>query len=721
MSLHARILEELSSPTPLKARELATRLGIDVKEINPELYRLSNKQQVVKDAQHRWSIVLARNTKGTVAAFLSEPSGRKPERGLLPGLHPAIELTRPGEMKWTEEQTRVISAPPDARIFVEAGPGTGKTAVACERVAKLLKKDQLSPGSILMVSFTRTAVAEMRARLRRAAGSSGASSVGVMTLDQAAFSFGIGTGTPFESMMGSFEGNIERALGDLEGGNALLIEFLRGIRHFIVDEAQDLTGKRSALVRLMIRQLGAGTGVTIFADPEQSIYGFTTDNKEGGEAVGKEYFLEAFEPEQHGFRRESLTQIHRTKNAAIATLFAEARGALRSGGLKAVLQVARQSGELVNGGIEDLKMSDEELILYRTRAAALMQVQFYPGLLRLRLPDYPAAVYPWIALMFADWSAPRIDRATFAGRWEVMVPPALSDGFDAGSAWELLMRFCKHLRIKTEVDLSRLVEQVARPRPRVEFCYLDYGSSGPVFSTIHASKGREADGVTLMLSRFADGNSLNPLEEARVYYVAITRVSARFRHGAAQNVMGAGRLGPYSQRTVHIGKKRKWPKFQVGLKGDFDDVAAVGQRCLSDEAASAHQAELLARWLKALSEGICPELSATFEETMPGAELYRFTHGGSVLAWSGPRLAADLKWAAKLTQKRQVQSILGLPPEITRLRMIGLRTCAVADPLQRGQLRGLHAKSGFFLAPMIAGFPSVCFKDWLPFSKPAEH
>jgi hypothetical protein len=155
-----------------------------------------------------------------------------------------------------------------------------------------------------------------------------------MTLDQAAFSFGIGTGTSFESMMGSFEGNIERALGELEVGNALLMEFLRGIRHLIVDEAQDLTGKRSALVRLMIRLLGTDTGVTIFADPEQSIYGFTTDNKEEGDAAAQEHFLEAFNPEQQGFHCESLTLIHCTKNAAIATLFAEARGALRIGGLE---------------------------------------------------------------------------------------------------------------------------------------------------------------------------------------------------------------------------------------------------------------------------------------------------------------------------------------------------------------------------------------------------
>ncbi len=40
--------------------------------------------------------------------------------------------------KWTEEQSEIISSRPSARLLVEAGPGTGKTAVACARVAALV-------------------------------------------------------------------------------------------------------------------------------------------------------------------------------------------------------------------------------------------------------------------------------------------------------------------------------------------------------------------------------------------------------------------------------------------------------------------------------------------------------------------------------------------------------------------------------------------------------
>ena len=36
------------------------------------------------------------------------------------------------------DQTRIITAPANNRIVVDAGPGTGKTAVACARVSGLL-------------------------------------------------------------------------------------------------------------------------------------------------------------------------------------------------------------------------------------------------------------------------------------------------------------------------------------------------------------------------------------------------------------------------------------------------------------------------------------------------------------------------------------------------------------------------------------------------------
>ena len=66
---------------------------------------------------------------------------------------------------WTSEQLAVIQAPASARLVVDAGPGTGKTATLCARIAWLIETANLEPGEIWIISFTRTAVAEIRNRV----------------------------------------------------------------------------------------------------------------------------------------------------------------------------------------------------------------------------------------------------------------------------------------------------------------------------------------------------------------------------------------------------------------------------------------------------------------------------------------------------------------------------------------------------------------------------
>lgn len=50
-------------------------------------------------------------------------------------------------------------------VLVLAGPGTGKTQTIALRIAKILKETQVNPSNILCLTFTETAVANMRSRL----------------------------------------------------------------------------------------------------------------------------------------------------------------------------------------------------------------------------------------------------------------------------------------------------------------------------------------------------------------------------------------------------------------------------------------------------------------------------------------------------------------------------------------------------------------------------
>ena len=72
------------------------------------------------------------------------------------------------------EQEEVVDAPVDAQLLVLAGAGTGKTHTLIERLNHLVERDEVPPGSgVLVLSFTRAAVGEIRDRLRSRDGDAG--------------------------------------------------------------------------------------------------------------------------------------------------------------------------------------------------------------------------------------------------------------------------------------------------------------------------------------------------------------------------------------------------------------------------------------------------------------------------------------------------------------------------------------------------------------------
>jgi superfamily I DNA/RNA helicase len=74
----------------------------------------------------------------------------------------------------------------------------------------------------------------------------------------------------------SYDENIQKA-GQLIALDGNAKDYLKTISHFIVDEAQDITGDRSSLVQEVIENLSSQCGVSIFSDEAQAIYGFSEE------------------------------------------------------------------------------------------------------------------------------------------------------------------------------------------------------------------------------------------------------------------------------------------------------------------------------------------------------------------------------------------------------------------------------------------------------------
>ena len=78
-------------------------------------------------------------------------------------------------MKWTDAQQSAIDAPrpgqlPSQTILVSAAAGSGKTAVLVERMIQRLKRRELSIQELMVVTFTKAAAAEMKARIGKTSG-----------------------------------------------------------------------------------------------------------------------------------------------------------------------------------------------------------------------------------------------------------------------------------------------------------------------------------------------------------------------------------------------------------------------------------------------------------------------------------------------------------------------------------------------------------------------
>jgi len=116
-------------------------------------------------------------------------------------------------------------------------------------VAWLIDHGRISPNNIWLISFTRTAVQEIRNRIGEfLADGTAAYSVRIATLDSHAWMIHSGFDRNTE-LLGSYDENIRELTRKIkEDRDGLLSEYLQIVEHLIVDEAQDIVGIRADLV-----------------------------------------------------------------------------------------------------------------------------------------------------------------------------------------------------------------------------------------------------------------------------------------------------------------------------------------------------------------------------------------------------------------------------------------------------------------------------------------
>ena len=605
--------------------------------------------------------------------------------------------------RWDQFQKAVIFAEAGRRIIVDAGPGTGKTDVACARLAALIAESEVAVSRILMISFTRTAVAEIRARLYSYIGEE-AFSVKLGTIDSHAWAIHSGFDAGAK-LAGSYEQNI-KAVFALVDEDPDVAEYLERLEHVVVDEAQDLVGIRGQLMEAIIGRLDPVCGVTMFADEAQAIYGFSEEATIPGKPAGPNMLNRLRSRASLRFEAMQLETIHRTKSPGLQSIFRDVRRKVISGSGVAenhfadvrdlILEYADEQGlHATNLGLESLEPGS--LVLFRTRAETLHISQFNPLPHGLRLSGYGACLPAWLGACFFDLSDLVLGQRGFLDLWQDRIEGQCHSDDSPGDAWEKLLSLGG--QADGSVSMPRLRRQLSRSPPPLELASLEFGLPGPILGTIHASKGREAENVTLLVpqrSKFKD--AADEAEETRILFVGATRAKNWLRVGRAMKYRGASVASGRAYRNVNGNAM-----VEIGREADLSAEGLVGQNVMSQAACRLAQKRLVR------TNGVMTEL--TLEQDPNRDWRYRI-QGSEVPKYLGlmsKSMNKDL-WNVGENLGGPGGAKLGPGRTVRYVRSFGTRTIVIPeDSAEAASLHYPWSRSGFVLAPKIAAFTMIYY------------
>lgn len=489
------------------------------------------------------------------------------------------------QIEWSDEQKEIINLDPSQRIIVSAPPGSGKTAVVVAKLDKMIRDYSIEASNIWIISFTRTAVREMndRVNLEECLLPRG---LKIATLDSTVFSLNFPIhGEPAD--LGNYDSNIYTFLDLIRTRNSDLIDFLSNLEHVIIDESQDLIGDRRDVCAELIKLLEPDCGVTILGDEYQQIYGKWA-NSGKNDVINLMDFLKT--EGSLNFKYKKLTKIHRTDSRELINLIETLRldlsviASADNEDYQRRRKLILDSVDKADSISKNEELSENHLVLFRNRTdvvEACWSLIRKDARFKLRLPQYPRYISPWVHKLFEYANSNDLKSLSKSCVLAVVNSLSLRDGkyLNKDLCWETLMRYSAS--DDGDVSVNRLREILGnRQRPPVEFTNPEFGYSGPVLSTVHASKGRESKSVIFNLPTEKSLKSKDYDEESRVLLVGASRARDKLQVGSVSSVLTKWE---YTKRYERYFRVFSNPQFknsllmEIGLEGDYDPYSCVSQ------------------------------------------------------------------------------------------------------------------------------------------------
>ena len=556
--------------------------------------------------------------------------------------------------------------------LVLAGAGTGKTFVLVERIEQLLLTADVAPGrELLVLSFTRAAVREVKRRLAERVGD--ARLVRPLTFDS--FATRLLASLPSRVVGDTwrdldYDERIERATRAIERHEEAQ-EMLAEFRHVLVDEIQDLAGVRAELVLSILDQVPA---FTLFGDPAQAIFDHQIADQPG--AMTSVAFREELRRRHNGLKVRVLDKNFRARTAEAMAV--EEVGMILRISDDCLDEVRDELAEIVYDldtlGLTEMSFavaggSRTTAVLCRTNPETMRVSEFlFEQNVDHRLQRMAAErVLPgWLTDLFIGETRPSWSRK----RLGELVEERLSEKIlvlGPDDVWTFLSNTVgDDERLDVGVLARRLAiglvpdELIAPPPERL------------VVSTIHRAKGLEFDDVYVMHPR-VDVEDIDDPEELRVLYVALSRAREGIALFKAPKLGRAVKDPAIAERWVITpwGKHDRWKTKRIEVRSsdveqmrpfstDLVDASPV-QEYLRDRVKRGDEVELHFERERGSYEQI-PVYTVVHEQTPIGETSERFgRHLRRRLAIRGQ----VYKWPQALTRLQidGTETVVGLESE----------------------------------------------------------
>lgn len=473
------------------------------------------------------------------------------------------------------KQEKIIQSGVEENIFVDAGPGTGKTYTLMNKLTYMIDSLDVDPESIMVLCFTNAAVAEIKKRKNeevKAGYSRGIRNVDVRTFHSYAWWLINVYNTEMQDEEEwsyidmknlSYDGSIIRATQIIRKYPEIV---LGGWRHFIVDEIQDLTDVRARLVLEIINGcLKVGCGVTVLGDSCQAIYDYNQQDVLSPMTSVK-FYKALFELL---FKKGSMYKLgvnHRQTNDLIQmtqglreAILGEKIPPMKEEVKKLFDKMGQLSGRNISDSLDSnflksIAGNGKVCLLCRNNG----QVLRLSSQLRKRgvshivnAYDHDKCYAAWVGAVFFNFEKKQISEEEFCKLYKKRTDDIYASAEEVWERLKVLLKKPENVLLGVDEIVSAISSsQVDDP------VFHNHSESNIIVSNIHRAKGREYNGVIVDQNFIKGlmGTKKTDIGEFKTLYVAVTR---------PKQMLYTAHLVNSDIRIWHIFKtdSKRWVKF----------------------------------------------------------------------------------------------------------------------------------------------------------------